>query len=224
MPRLDAWLVETGRFRSRQTAKRAIRDGLVTVDGKIAKPSTQVRGTEMVDLSRVSDVLMGHDKLSCLDDILAGSLISPGDKALDIGSSAGGFLEYLLERGAITKGIEISVRFAGPLMQLASTRQNLSVVFADAFKIDPLTLFNVNELDLLLIDVTTTPEGTVILIERFSQLLKHGGRLIAAFKSKPVPLAITMLADRVSELGYTDVHTMVLDDSRQEVHVTAIHM
>jgi len=222
MPRLDVWLVETGRFRSRQTAKRAIRDGLITVDGRIAKPSTQVNGTESVAISEVSDVLMGYDKLSRLDAIVGGNLIVQSDKALDIGSSAGGFLEYLLEKGAVVKGVEVSERFKDALLQLASANSNLSIVMEDAFKIDPFSLFGESELDLLLVDVTTDPQGTAFLIERFSPLLRRGGRLIAAFKSKTMPSTVSLLKDRVSNLGYADVCTVVLDDSRQEFHVTAI--
>jgi len=222
MPRLDVWLVETGRFRSRQTAKRAIRDGLITVDGRIAKPSTEVNGTESVAISEVSDVLMGYDKLSRLDAIVGGNLIVQSDKALDIGSSAGGFLEYLLEKGAVVKGVEVSERFKDALLQLASANSNLSIVMEDAFKIDPFSLFGESELDLLLVDVTTDPQGTAFLIERFSPLLRRGGRLIAAFKSKTMPSTVSLLKDRVSNLGYADVCTVVLDDSRQEFHVTAI--
>jgi 23S rRNA (cytidine1920-2'-O)/16S rRNA (cytidine1409-2'-O)-methyltransferase len=224
MPRLDVWLVENGRFRSRQTAKRAIREGLIIVNGKLAKPSTQVNGTESVTVSGVSDVLMGYDKLGHLDSLLGGKLVSSGDKVLDIGSSAGGFLEYVLEKGAIAKGIEFSERFKDALLQLASANSNLSIVMEDAFKIDPFSLFDKNELDLLLVDVTTEPQGTAFLIERFSPLLKLGGRLIAAFKSKTMPSTMSLLADRVSNLGYEDVGTVVLDDSRQEFHVTAIRI
>jgi 23S rRNA (cytidine1920-2'-O)/16S rRNA (cytidine1409-2'-O)-methyltransferase len=222
MPRLDVWLVETGRFRSRQTAKRAIRIGLITVDGRIAKPSTQVNGGESIVISEVSDVLMGYDKLSRLDAIVGGNLIIQSDKALDIGSSAGGFLEYLLEKGAVVKGVEVSERFKGTLLQLASANSNLSIVMEDAFKIDPFSLFGESELDLLLVDVTTDPQGTAFLIERFSPLLRRGGRLIAAFKSKTMPSTMSLLKDRISNLGYADVCTVVLDDSRQEFHVTAI--
>jgi predicted rRNA methylase YqxC with S4 and FtsJ domains len=165
---------------------------------------------------------MGYDKLSRLDAIVGGNLIVQSDKALDIGSSAGGFLEYLLEKGAVVKGVEVSERFKDALLQLASANSNLSIVMEDAFKIDPFSLFGESELDLLLVDVTTDPQGTAFLIERFSPLLRRGGRLIAAFKSKTMPSTVSLLKDRVSNLGYADVCTVVLDDSRQEFHVTAI--
>ncbi|RDE12240.1 MAG: cell division protein FtsJ [Candidatus Thorarchaeota archaeon] len=224
MPRLDVWLVETGRFRSRQTAKRAIRDGLITVNGRLAKPSTQLNGTESIIISGASDLLMGYDKLSHLDSLLGGNVVKSGDMVLDLGSSAGGFLEYILEKGAIAKGIEISERFKDGLLQLASTHPNVSIVIGDAFKIEPLTLFNESELDLLLVDVTTDPEGTAALIAKYSELLKHGGRLIAAFKSRLTPSIATVLTDRVSALGYTDVSAITLDDSRQEFHVAGVRL
>jgi 23S rRNA (cytidine1920-2'-O)/16S rRNA (cytidine1409-2'-O)-methyltransferase len=190
----------------------------------LAKPSTQVKGTESVVISGVSDVLMGYDKLSHLNSLLGGTLVSSGNMVLDVGSSAGGFLEYLLEKGATAKGIEISERFKDALLRLANDHSNLSVVFGDAFKIDPLTLFNEGELDLLLVDVTTDLEGTMFLVERFSKLLKHGGRLLAAFKSNAMPSILSAAIHHISALDYTDVRTMTLDDSRQEFHITAIRI
>lgn len=224
MPRLDVWLVETGRFRSRQTAKRAIRAGLITINGRSAKPSTQLEGTESIVILPASDLLIGYDKLSHLDNLLGGNIVKSGDIVLDLGSSAGGFLEYLVEKGAIVKGVEISERFRDSLLKLASNHLNVSIVVGDAFRIEPRTLFNECELDLLLVDVTTDPEGTLALIARFSELLKHRGRLIAAFKSKAVSSMTTSIADRISALGYTDVTIMTLDDSRQEFHATGIHL
>lgn len=225
MPRLDIWLVETGRFHSRQAAKRAIRDGMVTVDGRVAKPSTQVNGIESIDVSmESSDAPVGYDKLKRLDTFLGGSLVSAGDLVLDIGSSAGGFLRYLAERGAVAKGIEVSDRFLEPLTELSDTWPSISVLIADAFKTDPFNISSEEELDVMLVDVTTDPEGTLALVERFSALLKHNGRLIAAFKSKARPDIVSALTASMSMLGYTDVQTIVLDESRQEFHLAAVRL
>jgi len=51
VPRLDVWLVEEGLFSSRQAAKRAIKDGLVSVNGIQVKPSKQVSGQEEIVVS-----------------------------------------------------------------------------------------------------------------------------------------------------------------------------
>ena len=64
MPRLDVWLVETGQFSSRQAAKRAIKEGLVIVNGKKCKPSTQVSEKDTIELlSTEADVPQGFQKL-----------------------------------------------------------------------------------------------------------------------------------------------------------------
>ena len=90
MPRLDVWLVETGQFSSRQTAKRAIKDGFVIVNGRKCKPSTQVSEKDTIELlSTEADVPQGYQKLKELDERLQGKLICDACTALDIGSSAG---------------------------------------------------------------------------------------------------------------------------------------
>jgi len=225
MPRLDVWLVETGRFHSRQAAKRAIRDGMVTVDGRVAKSSTQVTGTESIAVSmESSDAPVGYDKLKRLDTLLGGRFVSAGDLVLDIGSSAGGFLRYLAERGAVAKGIEVSNRFLEPLTELSKTWPSISILIADAFNMDPLSICSEEELDVMLVDVTTDPEGTLALIERFSRLLKHNGRLVAAFKSRAKLDIVSALTGGVSALGYTDVQAIVLDESLQEFHLAAVRL
>ncbi|UCH03848.1 MAG: cell division protein FtsJ, partial [Candidatus Thorarchaeota archaeon] len=95
MSRLDIWLVEQGHFSSRQAAKRAIRAGHVKVNGELAKPSKQIRGSESVTVSKESlDTPVGYMKLKRIDDSI-GNVVTSATLALDIGSSAGGFLRYL---------------------------------------------------------------------------------------------------------------------------------
>jgi len=184
-----------------------------------------VTGTESIAVStESSDAPVGYDKLKRLDTLLGGSLVSVGDHVLDIGSSAGGFLRYLAERGTVAKGIEVSNRFLEPLTELSRTWPNISVVIADAFKMDPLSIFSEEELDVMLVDVTTDPEGTLVLVKRFSSLLKHNGRLIAAIKSKARPDIVSVMAASLSTFGYTDVQEIVLDESRQEFHLAAIRL
>ena len=167
MPRLDVWLVETGQFSSRQAAKRAIKDGLVIVNGRKCKPSTQVSEKDTIELlSTEADVPHGFQKLKELDERLQDELVSNACTALDIGSSAGGFLIYLAEKGANVVGIEVSKRFAEELHTIVEKYSHISVIFADAFDMDPTIIVSNGQLDLLLIDVTTEPEGTLKLIEK----------------------------------------------------------
>lgn len=225
MPRLDVWLVETGQFSSRQAAKRAIKDGLVTVSGRECKPSTQVSEKDTIELlSTEADVPQGFQKLKELDKRLQDKLVCSACTALDIGSSAGGFLIYLAEKDANVVGIEVSNRFTKELHAIVEKHPNISVIFADAFEMDPAIITNKGQLDLLLVDVTTEPEGTLKLIEKFTPLLKKEGRMLAAFKSNHKSETLAFFKDAIYQLGYARIQEIILEETRQEVHITALHM
>ena len=121
-------------------------------------------------------------------------------------------------------GLEVSDRFSEELQSVVEKYPNTSVIFDDAFEIDPHTIFSEGQLDLLLIDVTTEPEGTLKLIERFSPLLKNEGRMIAAFKSDHKSDTIQIFKDDISQLGYDQIEEIILKETRQEIHITAIYM
>lgn len=222
MPRLDIWLVESGRFSSRQSAKRAIKDGLVTVDGYPCKPSKQVTGNESIQiLGNHTDVPKGFLKLKMIDEFLGGNLIPTPCMALDIGSSIGGFLAYLGHKGAQATGIEVSTRFTKELTALVESNPNLSVLFADAFEIDPSSFADAGSFDLLLIDVTTLPTGTLHLVSIYSLLLKKGGRLVAAFKIQNDADSVLQVIESIQKIGFEDIKELNLDNKRQEVHIIA---
>lgn len=224
MPRLDVWLTEQKLFSSRQVAKRAIRAGGVTVDGKIAKPSTWISGKEEVLVNdRASNTPQGYSKLMAIESALDIQFVSRGILALDIGSSAGGFLIYLAEKGAKVIGLEFSDDFIVQLSEISETFPDVSILMCDAFEVDPMIVCGPNELDLLLIDVTTDPYNTITLTKRFTPLLKRGGMIVAALKIKPTSEELHVLQDKLTELGYRDIQKVVLDQSRQEVHLIAIH-
>ena len=223
MPRLDVWLVENDHFSSRQVAKRAIKEGMVTINGKQCKPSKQVNGKEDIKVSpEYMDKPMGYHKLKEIDHLLEGNLVTLPCIALDIGSSAGGFLAYLNDKGAIVTGIEVARRFSEDLTRLANSHSRISVIFDDAFTIDPTIIVDEDGLDLLLVDVTTETDGTLNLISRFSGLLKKGGRLVAAFKTDN-PDIVLQLLDSVTDLGFIDAQSIYLDGSRQEAHITGCY-
>ena len=227
MPRLDVWLVETERFSSRQAAKRAIKDGLVTVNGEKCKPSKQVSEKDRIEImSDDADFPLGYKKLKDIEEMLEEQvLVSPPCLVLDIGSSAGGFLLYLAKKGADAVGIEVSERFAEDLYRITINHPQISVIIADAFDIDPTIITTSNSLDLLLVDVTTEPEGTLKLIERFTPLLKEDGRMLASFKCACDAVEImNMVKDTISQIGYNQIREICLDETRQEVHIVAYHM
>jgi len=209
----------SGYFSSRQVAKRAIKEGMVTVDGKQCKPSKKVSGEEDIKISaEYADKPMGFHKLKEIDELLEGNLVILPCIALDIGSSAGGFLAYLSDKGATAIGIEVARRFSKNLTGLAESHPLISVIFDDAFTIDTTVIVNEGGLDLLLVDVTTEIDGTLNLISRFSSLLKKGGRLVAAFKTDN-PNIVLQLLESVTSFGFKDVQCIHLSDSRQESHI-----
>ncbi len=222
MTRLDVWLVENGHFSSRQVAKRAIREGHVLVNGVPGKSSKQVTGTETIIVSKKAvDHPSGYSKLSLLNHAFQSKLVTSQTRALDIGSSAGGFLAYLAEHGGISVGVEISEEFAEPLKDLVERYANISVIMDDAFTIDPQIIANEGEIDLLLVDITSEPESTISLIERFSTLLRSEGWMVAAFKTKADAETLSYYSNMVRNIGFREVRDIVLHVSRQEFHLVA---
>ncbi len=219
MVRLDRWLVDKGYFPSRQVAKRAIASGHVRLNGLIPKPASKVRPTDTVQVSEHYLVRpMGYHKLHEIDSYLGGNLIPQGSRVLDIGSSSGGFLLYALDKGAIVKGVEVSLEFAERLRRQIEAVHTASLVIADAFTVNPTDLAAPNSLDVLLIDVTTDWQGSVFLLKRFLPLLKREGRFVLAVKIAPSDENMFQLIHQIEGLGVT-AQSIVLTTERQEVHL-----
>jgi len=96
--RLDKYLVEEGYFESRNRALDAIKAGVVTVDGKCPKPSVKIDKNSVV---KVADEKFYVSRAARkLENFLAEYPLDFSNKrALDIGSSTGGFAQILLENG-----------------------------------------------------------------------------------------------------------------------------
>ncbi|MBQ9480816.1 MAG: TlyA family RNA methyltransferase [Clostridia bacterium] len=98
--RLDNYLAETGKFSSRTKAKEAIERGEVLVNGKAAKPSLEVDGTENISFTEGAGkyVSLGAFKLERAFEVFD---FSVKDKIVaDVGASTGGFTQILLFHGA----------------------------------------------------------------------------------------------------------------------------
>jgi len=96
--RLDKYLVDEGYFESRNRATEAIKSGIVLVDGKKAKPSSKIDANTTVEVqeSKFYVSRAGRKLESFLDEH---PIELENKKALDIGSSTGGFAQILLEKG-----------------------------------------------------------------------------------------------------------------------------
>ncbi|HNR87626.1 MAG TPA: TlyA family RNA methyltransferase [Spirochaetota bacterium] len=99
--RLDVHLSTHGLSKSRESAKKEIMAGWVSVDGAtIRTPSTMIAGTEAISISRPKGVYAsrGGDKLH--HALTAAQFSVAGVEAVDLGASTGGFTDCLLAHGA----------------------------------------------------------------------------------------------------------------------------
>lgn len=98
MKRIDKYLVDIGSFESRNRAVDAIKRGKVFINGKIAKPSTKCDESSHIDIDNEKFYVSRASKK--LEIFLEEYPIELKNKiALDIGSSTGGFIQILLEKG-----------------------------------------------------------------------------------------------------------------------------
>jgi len=96
--RLDKYLVDEGYFESRNRANDAIKAGLVLVDGKRGKPSVKIDENSLVEVEDSKFYVSRAARK--LENFLVEHNIDMKDKrALDIGSSTGGFAQIVLENG-----------------------------------------------------------------------------------------------------------------------------
>ena len=99
--RLDKYLVEEGYFESRNRAHDAIKAGQVTVDGKKPKPSAKIDENSLVEVADEKFYVSRAGRK--LDSFLTDYEMNFENKrALDIGSSTGGFAQIILEKEVST--------------------------------------------------------------------------------------------------------------------------
>jgi 23S rRNA (cytidine1920-2'-O)/16S rRNA (cytidine1409-2'-O)-methyltransferase len=96
-PRLDRLVVERGLARSRSQAHALILAGGVRVDGTVVRKPAAVVASDSVVAAETDPYVSraAHKLLGALDDLH----LPVGGRALDAGSSTGGFTQVLLERG-----------------------------------------------------------------------------------------------------------------------------
>ena len=99
--RLDKYLVDEGYYESRNRANDAIKAGLVLVDGKKGKPSAKIDENTVVEVQDSKFYVSRAGRK--LENFLAEHVVDmKGKRALDIGSSTGGFAQIVLENGVAT--------------------------------------------------------------------------------------------------------------------------
>lgn len=99
--RLDTLLVQRGLAPSRERARALIEEGVVLVDGLVArKPATRVRPDQPLRLAREDHGWVGRGALKLLGVLEPFGVDPTGAVCADLGASTGGFTEVLLRHGA----------------------------------------------------------------------------------------------------------------------------
>ncbi len=214
--RLDAYLVDMGYFKSRGRAKTAIVEGNVRVNGTtVTKVSRDVSTEDIIEVTEGLDQPQGYFKLKFIQE--ESGILKPGDKVLDLGSSAGGFILFASEIAGRVKGIEFSKDFRSELGKIAYERENVEVIFGDVFTV-PLNLLSEEPVDVILSDMTLEPEDSIKALSRVLPLLKAGGKLLQVIKipKKKNPRPIL---SKIENLGLEI--QQVISSEKQEIYVVA---
>ena len=138
--RLDVYLAEKGIYASRTRAERAVKEGCVCVNGKVeTKPSFEIREEDILEClpDPLSYVSRGALKLDFA--LRHFGIDVAGKKAIDVGSSTGGFTEVLLERGAMhVTAVDVGKDQLDP--KLASNANVTSLEKTDVRTLDPANI------------------------------------------------------------------------------------
>ena len=177
MERLDKFLFEKGLAPSREKARALIMAGLVKVDGRtVDKPGYRLKGSEKVDvLSPPRYVSRAGYKLEgALRDF---GIDVRGKRVLDVGSSTGGFVDCLLQHGAVkVYGVDVGRGQMDPKL-----RYDSRVVVHERTDARKLTRKHVPEdVDLITVDVSFI--SLTKILPSVVGFLKKEGFLLALIK------------------------------------------
>jgi 23S rRNA (cytidine1920-2'-O)/16S rRNA (cytidine1409-2'-O)-methyltransferase len=212
--RLDEYLANEGLVSTRSRAKKLIERGQVKVDGKVVtKGSQKIEYGHSVTIEGVERP-EGYFKLQDIQE--RSGILHPGDVVLDIGSSAGGFLQYASAIASKVVGIEFSEDFREPLSGVEEEYPNVKVFFDDAFNMDIAKLGG--PYDVILNDMTVEPMMSVEALKRFLPLLKEHGRVLQVVKlgtkGSPEPII-----EKLQEIGLTIIDTIIPE--KMEAYIIA---
>lgn len=172
--RLDRLLVERGLARSRGQAQTLIRDGAVRVDGEVVRRAAEPVAAAAAVTARHDPYVSraAHKLLGALADLD----LRVGGRALDAGSSTGGFTQVLLERGCTqVHAVDVGTDQLAPGLRadprvVVHEQTNLRDLRLDQLGGEPvdLTVADVSFISLTLLvaplAAATDPRGTMLLM------------------------------------------------------------
>lgn len=184
MVRLDKYLAGQKNHLTRSKAKRAIKRGLVKVNGKVVKkPAYRVKQKDKVAITNRQAARMpaGYFKLRAIQEKT--HIIEKDDVVLDLGSSAGGYLRLASKLAKKVYGIEYSKKFKKRLEALERKLPNVKVIIADVFKAWPSELTGGESVDVILNDLTADWPDSIASMHNVFPLLKPDGKILMTIKS-----------------------------------------
>ena len=179
MIRADVFLVNEGYSRSREQAQRSIEAGLVIIDGRTVKKSSE-KIDETLEHSVTCEntvAYVGRGGLK-LEAALDGFRISPESTVcFDIGASTGGFTDCLLKRGAV----KVYAIDSGRDQLAAELRADPRVTSIEGMNARFLSFEDVGSLaDIIVMDVSFISQ--TLILPRFPVLMNEGGKVVTLIK------------------------------------------
>jgi 23S rRNA (cytidine1920-2'-O)/16S rRNA (cytidine1409-2'-O)-methyltransferase len=176
--RVDVLLAKKGLAPSREKAKILVMAGeIYTGDERITRPDKKISDDTPLEVRNnpIPYVSYGGIKLEKAIEIF--SIDAKDKKVIDIGSSTGGFIDCLLQRGAsIIYAVD-----AGTHQLHEHLRENKKVVVKENFNARYLTLEDIGEqVDIITIDVSFISLKMILPVT--IPLLKNNGRIISLVK------------------------------------------
>jgi len=178
MDRLDIVLFEKGFSKSRSNSKDLIKNGLVSVNGKVCqKPSFVVSDEDDIKVSESANLFVGRGGLKLSKAIEEFSVNLKDMVCLDIGASTGGFTDCMLKNGA-KKVYAVDVGEGQLDISLCDDERVVNLEKTNIKDI-PLGYFN-DSIDFISIDVSFISLKQVL--PKASELLSDNGEVIALIK------------------------------------------
>jgi len=176
--RVDVLLAKKGLAPSREKAKVLIMAGEIYAGNeRITKPDRKIGSDVFLEVKRNSIPYVGYGGIKLEKVITEFSVDVKGKKALDIGSSTGGFIDCLLKHGAsIVYGVD-----TGTNQLHEHLKTNKKVIVKENFNARYLTPEDIGEkVDIITIDVSFI--SLRMILPAAVPLLKNSGSIISLVK------------------------------------------
>jgi 23S rRNA (cytidine1920-2'-O)/16S rRNA (cytidine1409-2'-O)-methyltransferase len=176
--RIDVVLAEQGLAPSREKAKILVMAGEVYIgQERITKPDKKVALDAVIEVRKNPIPYVGYGGVKLEKAIKAFGIDIRNKKAVDIGSSTGGFVDYLLKSGCF----RVYAIDAGTHQLHESLRNDGRVIVKENFNARYLTLDDIGEkVDIITIDVSFISLKKILPV--VVPLINPGGQVVSLVK------------------------------------------